>query len=83
MTTYVHKTTHDATGRLRPSSWHIAALHTRAINGWKSYCGRYFETTDVMEELPAAKSCESCLRIQRRRQDHEDDGSTQPVEIVP
>jgi len=53
-------------------SWHVAKFHTRAINGWKTLCGRYIETTDTMDELPAAKSCEVCLRL-----------ATRQVEVVP
>ena len=67
MTTFVHYGSHDAEGHYRPGSWHVARLHTRAINGWKTLCGLYIETTDTMEELPQARSCERCLRIEERR----------------
>ena len=74
MTTYVHY------GPRR--SWHVARLHTRAINGWKPLCGLYIETTDTMEDLPQARSCETCLRINQRREDREDDGSTHDETVL-
>ena len=76
--TYVINTEPNAKGHAVRRSYHIAKLHTRAINGWKTYCGRYIETTDTMEELPAARSCESCLRNAAIHAERlpEDDGST-------
>jgi hypothetical protein len=69
--TYVHQAHHDPDGRLRPTSWHVVLTHTRAINGWKTLCGRYLETTDTMSVLPSARSCESCLRIAARNEDRD------------
>jgi len=64
--TYVLNTAPDARGHARPRSWHIAKLHTRAINGWKTYCGRYIETTDTMAETPNAATCEVCFRYEAK-----------------
>jgi hypothetical protein len=72
--------------RRRPElSWHIVRTHTRAFDGYIAVCGKRITTRDTAVDLPGTgKSCESCLRITRRRTDllPEDDGSTQP-ELVP
>ena len=82
MTTYVHATHHDADGRYRPTSWHIARLHTRAINGWLAYCGRYFDTTDTMSETPEAATCETCFRYEAKARERmpEDDPTVGQVD---
>ena len=63
-------------------SWHVVETATRAPGRYLTLCGKdgYGDTLDV---LPAAKSCETCLRIQRRLDElREDDASTWP-ESVP
>ncbi len=70
--TYVHKDSRTETGPHRPTSWHIAALHTRAINGWKTYCGRYFDTQDTMTETPDAATCETCFRYEAKARERAD-----------
>lgn len=60
-------------GYFRVRSWHIVGTHTRAIGGEKALCGLYRIVTDpanLADDLPwGAKSCETCLRINRRHQD--------------
>lgn len=68
-------------------SWHVVRTPTRMFDTYITLCGRTITTRDTMNELPQARSCETCLRIEARRDDRadalpEDDGSTQP-ELVP
>lgn len=49
-------------------SWHAVATATRVANTYKTLCGR--RASGAAEpELPAGKSCESCLRIVARKAD--------------
>jgi len=50
-------------------AWH--ALLPYDHHGPATFCGRDAEGREVRDELPAEKSCESCLRILARRQDAE------------
>lgn len=81
---YVHATRHTLAGHYKPSSFHVVLTPTRVPNTYRTLCGRTL-TGDVMDALPAARSCESCLRIVARQDDKlpEDDGSTAPVEMLP
>ncbi len=49
-------------------SWHAVATPTRVPGRSRTLCGRNAFGTPV-DELPAGKSCESCLRIVARRAD--------------
>jgi hypothetical protein len=73
--------------RKRPGlAFHVIAFHTRGLNTWKALCGRSV-VDPAVDVLPWNEpSCETCLRIQRRRDDPalpEDDGSTSPEESAP
>jgi hypothetical protein len=50
-------------------SWHAVKSYSRAA--WvETHCGRWAShSPEVVEELPAEKSCETCLRIVARIQD--------------
>lgn len=51
-------------------SWHIVKLITRA-SWYKTYCGRLIKDADALIEhdLPAEKSCETCLRAFKRQEE--------------
>jgi hypothetical protein len=49
-------------------SWH-AIRRDRRSGGWITYCGRRVDSGETRDTLPAAKSCESCLRIIGRSAD--------------
>ena len=52
-------------------SWHTIDFHTRGLDMWETICGRPVGDP-VVEVLPwNGKSCESCLRITRRREEQE------------
>jgi len=49
-------------------SWHAIRPHDHF--GPSTYCGRTpKDNAEVVDELPTAKSCETCLRIVARLQD--------------
>ena len=51
-------------GRSR-NSWHIVEPY----DVWETICGRLIvEPAENRDSLPAARSCVSCLRIARRRE---------------
>jgi hypothetical protein len=50
-------------------SWHAVDTPTRMFDTYKTVCGRRVATTDVRDNLPAGKSCETCLRTVGRRAD--------------
>ena len=50
-------------------SWHVVLTPTRAINGYRTLCGRNASGPTV-NKLPAGRSCETCLRIATRRSDY-------------
>ena len=55
---------------VRIESWHAARPKDHADT---AYCGRSLEGhTEISDELPNAKSCESCLRIVARLNDDAD-----------
>lgn len=72
---------------IRIRSWHVVLTPTRAINGYRTRCGRNASGAPV-DALPSGeKSCESCLRLVVMTQEwtwaaRDDDGSTWP-ESVP
>ena len=82
--TYVLKTASAANGKHRPRSWHIVLTPTRVPNAYRTYCGRTI-IGDTIEDTPAAATCEVCYRNQATARERlpEDDGSTQPVEVLP
>lgn len=52
------------------ASWHAVEIGENIPN--KTLCGRTVEITtsdDLRDDLPAEKSCETCLRIYARRSD--------------
>ena len=50
-------------------SWHAYELTSR-IGTPKAYCGKWgLPNAQLVEDLPAGKSCESCLRIVARLKD--------------
>lgn len=51
-------------------SWH-ALRGPKDHFGPTTLCGRDAEGKEFIDELPTEKSCESCLRILARNQDHE------------
>lgn len=51
---------------VRIRSWHSVLTPTRAFDTYRTRCGRTVVTKDVRDDLPAEKSCESCLRILAR-----------------
>lgn len=54
---------------VRIRSWHLVRTPTRMFDTYITLCGRMVTTTDTRHELPAERSCETCLRIQTRRTD--------------
>jgi hypothetical protein len=50
-------------------SWHILRTYTRVPEMAVTLCGRLVRATETRAELPAERSCESCLRIATRRVD--------------
>ena len=49
-------------------SWHAVSTATRVPNNYVTLCGR--RANGALEpDLPAGKSCESCLRIIARKAD--------------
>lgn len=50
-------------------SWHAIATPTRMFDTYKTLCGRRATSTDIRDELPSEKTCESCLRIYTRKAD--------------
>ena len=54
---------------VRIRSWHVVLTPTRMFDTYRTLCGRTVTTRDTRDELPAARSCESCLRINERRGD--------------
>lgn len=48
-------------------SWH-AVKGERILRVWRTQCGRY-AMGDPVNELPAERSCETCLRIVARLAD--------------
>ena len=55
---------------VRIRSWHaVKVLTTRA--GWTiTRCGRMTESIETSDTLPLGKSCETCLRVIARLEDH-------------
>jgi hypothetical protein len=50
-------------------AWHAAYPDVRGVNGHRlTRCGR-IALGDLVDDLPAEKSCESCLRIVARKAD--------------
>ena len=49
-------------------SWHAVKTATRVPGRYLTVCGRT-AFSDPVDELPAGKSCESCLRIVARQAD--------------
>jgi hypothetical protein len=47
----------------------IVSWHAVADGAMRTLCGRALDTEVEVSELPAGKSCESCLRIVARRAD--------------
>ena len=52
-------------------SWHVILTPTRVPNRYVTLCGRR-ATGHTSPVLPAEKSCETCLRLEARRDDRED-----------
>lgn len=52
---------------VRIRSWHVVLTPTRMFDTYRTLCGRTVVTKDTRDELPAERSCESCLRINERR----------------
>ena len=52
---------------VRIRSWHVVLTHTRGFDTYRTLCGRTVVTKDTRDELPAEKSCETCLRSVARR----------------
>jgi hypothetical protein len=53
---------------IRIRSWHGVLTPTRVPNSYRTLCGRTAHGTPA-DDLPAGKSCESCLRIIARKAD--------------
>ena len=51
-------------------SWHAVQFVGRGGQLYRTYCGRWSALgAEVVDDLPAEKSCETCLRIVARQQD--------------
>ena len=50
---------------VRIVSWH-AVKNAVAVDTYRTMCGRTARLAASVEDLPAAKSCETCLRIVAR-----------------
>lgn len=49
---------------VRIVSWHVLRTWTRLPGMALTLCGRRIQDPETAQELPAGKSCETCLRIQ-------------------
>lgn len=55
---------------VRIISWHAVKLASDRVGRTWTLCGRRVEHADIVDVLPAGKSCETCLRIIARSADH-------------
>ena len=52
-------------------SWHVVKLFSDRVGRTYSLCGRTKMNAEIFDNLGSAKSCETCLRILARQQDHD------------
>lgn len=55
---------------VRIRSWHAIRLISDRFGRTWTRCGRHTESTEVSDTLPAGRSCETCLRVIARAEDH-------------
>lgn len=54
---------------VRIVSWHAVLTPTRVPETYRTRCGRTVRNAETSDDLPAGKSCETCLRIVARQAD--------------
>jgi hypothetical protein len=54
---------------VRIRSWHVVRLWSDRVGRTWTVCGRSIQNADIVDTLPAGKSCETCLRISARAAD--------------
>lgn len=62
-------------------SWHVVRLWSDRVGRTYALCGRLKLNANIVDELPAGRSCETCLRILARRVDVQPEPETGEVPV--